>query len=95
MGATVIANSSQFFRGDEANLLAPLPGYVVVNLMARYRVSRLVSVHLRVNNVLDANYSTFGVLGDPAEVLGPTFDNPRFRGPGAPRSAWLGVDLHI
>ncbi|HEY4188217.1 MAG TPA: TonB-dependent receptor [Polyangia bacterium] len=95
VGAAVIANTSQFYRGDEANLLAPLPGYVVVNLMARYRITRLVSVHARVNNVFDANYSTFGVLGDPAEVLGPTFDNPRFRGPGAPRSAWLGVDLHI
>ena len=47
-----------------------------------------------VNNLFDAEESTFGVLGDATEVLGPAYDSPRFLGPGAPRAAWLGVDLH-
>jgi len=44
--------------------------------------------------LFDAKDSTFGVLGDASEVLGPTYDSPRFLGPGAPRAAWLGIDLH-
>jgi iron complex outermembrane receptor protein len=93
VGGTVVANSSQYYRGDEANLLAPLAGYVVVNLLLSYRISRPLSVTLRVNNVLDTAYSTFGVLGDATDVLGPIFDSPRFQGRGAPRAAWLTFDL--
>ena len=91
-GASVVAQSSQYFRGDEANLLAPVPGYVVVNARLAYQVAAPVSVWLRVDNVLDERYSTFGVLGDPTPLF-PTFDDPRFLGPGAPRAAWVGVDL--
>jgi outer membrane receptor protein involved in Fe transport len=93
-GVNVISNSSQYLRGDEANLLAPVPGYVVVNARVAYRVGPHVSVFALANNLLDASDSTFGVLGDPTGVLGPTYDSPRFLGPGAPRAAWLGVDLH-
>ena len=47
-----------------------------------------------VNNLFDTGYSTFGVLGNATDVLGPTYDSRRFLGVGAPRAAWLGVDLH-
>jgi iron complex outermembrane receptor protein len=94
VGANVIGNSSQYLRGDEANLLAPVPGYVVVNARAAYRVSRHVSVFVLADNLFDAKVSTFGVLGDATDVLGPTFDSPRFLGPGAPRAGWFGVDLN-
>ena len=93
-GADVIANGSQFLRGDEANRLAPLPGYALVNVRAAYRLARPVSVFARVDNLLDTSFATFGVLGNATEVLGPTYDSRRFIGPGAPRAAWLGVDLH-
>jgi hypothetical protein len=46
-----------------------------------------------VNNLFDANYATFGVLGDATPVLPATTD-PRFIGPGAPRAAWVGVDVN-
>jgi outer membrane receptor protein involved in Fe transport len=92
LGANVVAQSGQFFRGDEANLLAPVPGFVVVNARLAYQVAAPVSVWLLVDNVFDARYSTFGVLGDPTPVY-PAFDDPRFLGPGAPRAAWIGVDL--
>ena len=93
VGLMAIANTSQYYRGDEANLLSTLPGYVVLNLTAGYRINPHVAVRGRVNNLLNSNYSTFGVLGDATDVLGPTYDDPRFRGPGAPIGGWLGLDL--
>jgi outer membrane receptor protein involved in Fe transport len=92
-GANVVANSGQFLRGDEANLLAPLPGYVVLNLRIAYALARPLTAFALLNNVFDARPATFGVLGDAAGVLGPAFTSPRFVGPGAPRAAWLGIDL--
>ena len=65
----------------------------MVNARAAYRVSAHASVFVLVDNLFDAKESTFGVLGDATDVLGPTYDSPRFLGPGAPRAAWLGVDL--
>jgi hypothetical protein len=52
------------------------------------------SVFVLANNLFDARDSTFGVLGDATNVLGPTYDGRRFLGPGAPRAAWLGLDLN-
>jgi outer membrane receptor protein involved in Fe transport len=93
-GVSVIADSSQYFRGDEANLLPQIPGHVVVNARLAYQIGPPVSVFVLANNLFDTRYSTFGVLGDATEVLGPTYDSPRFLGPGAPRAAWAGLDLH-
>lgn len=93
-GVNIIADSGQYLRGDEANLLSQIPGYVVVNARLAYRIATPVTAFVLANNLLDANYSTFGVLGDATGVLGPTYDSPRFLGPGAPRAAWAGIDLH-
>jgi iron complex outermembrane receptor protein len=93
-GVSVIGNSSQYLRGDEANLLAPVSGFTVVNARVAYRVASHASLFATVNNLFDAATSTFGVLGDATRVLGPAYDNPRFLGPGAPRAGWLGIDLH-
>jgi outer membrane receptor protein involved in Fe transport len=87
-------NSSQYYRGDEANLLAPLPGFAVINLRAAYQVARPVSVFAIVSNLFDANYGSFGVLGDATPVLGAAYNDPRFIGPGAPRAGWAGVDVN-
>jgi outer membrane receptor protein involved in Fe transport len=91
VGVNLIANSSQYLRGDEANLLPALDGFSVVNLVADYQISRRISVTGRVANVFDSDHSTFGLLGEADEVLGDDFDDPRFVGPGAPRSAWIGL----
>ncbi|HVU49792.1 MAG TPA: TonB-dependent receptor [Polyangia bacterium] len=92
-GVNVIANSSQYYRGDEANLLPPIPGYVVVNARAAYQIARAVSLFVLADNVLNARYSSFGVLGDPTPVF-PSFTDPRFQGPGPPRAVWGGLELH-
>jgi iron complex outermembrane recepter protein len=93
-GVDVIGQSSQFYRGDEANLLAPLAGFVVVNLRAAYQIARPVSLFAIASNLFDAHYGTFGVLGDATPVLGAGYSDPRFVGPGAPRAVWLGVDVN-
>jgi outer membrane receptor protein involved in Fe transport len=93
LAANVVAQGNQVRRADEANLLDPVPGFVIVDLRASYDVSAAVSVFAKVSNLFDTRYSTFSVLGDARTVLGPAYDNPRFNGPGAPRAAWLGLAL--
>jgi outer membrane receptor protein involved in Fe transport len=91
-GTTLSACSGQYLRGDEANLLPQIPGHVVVNARAAYDVAAPLTVWVLVDNVFDARYSTFGVLGNASDLF-PTFGDPRFLGPSAPRAAWVGVDL--
>ncbi len=93
LGATVLGNSGQSYRGDEASLLPQIPGYLLVNLLADYAFTRWTSVFVRVDNVLGASYASFGVLGDATPVF-PTFTDPRFQSPGAPRAVWVGIDVH-
>jgi iron complex outermembrane receptor protein len=94
LGLDGILNSGQYHRGDEANLLPQVPGYLVMNLRGAYRLARPLSVFAIVSNLFDAHYSSFGVLGDARPVLGPAYADPRFIGPGAPRAAWVGVDVN-
>jgi outer membrane receptor protein involved in Fe transport len=91
--ASLNVTSSQFLRGDEPNLLEPIDGYAVVNLAARYAVTPRIEVFADVINLFDAEYETFGLLGEADDVLGDDYDDPRFVSPGAPRAAWLGVRL--
>lgn len=92
VGAGVIVNGGQYLRGDEANRLAPLPGYALLDLRAAWQLTPALTVFARARNVLDADFATFGALGDPS-LLGAGFDDQRFHGPGAPRGLWGGVDL--
>lgn len=92
VGGDVMVNSSQYYRGDEANLLQPIGGFAVVNLRAVYRVVAHVSMYLRVQNLFDRTYSDFGVIGDASTVL-PQFTDPRLISPGAPRAEWVGVSI--
>jgi len=103
VGANVIVNSSIWSRGDENNQDAsgPVPGYTVVNLDGRVRVTKNVELFARINNLFDREYSNFGVLGENV-FTGPgrSFDpangvNESFRGLGAPRGAWVGVRFEL
>ena len=93
-GVNVIGNSGQYLRGDEANLLAPAPG-----LRRRQCAARLPRVVARVGlrpgqqpvRRQRARRSACSVT--PRMSWARAYDSPRFLGPGAPRAAWLGVDL--
>lgn len=97
IGAEAVYNSSQIMRGDEANALAEIDGFTLLNLRASYTVADNLAVFARVSNVFDTDYENFGLLGeDPGEVLPELSDTrPLFLGAGAPRAAWLGVRLRF
>ena len=99
LGASLSASASSHARGDENNQDAKgsVPGYAVINLDARYKVSPRTELFGRINNLLDRRYANFAILGgnvfagpdrnfDPATPL-----SEQFRGLGAPRGAWVGV----
>ena len=93
LGANVLLNSSQVFRGDEGNLIDQIPGYSIVNLRGRYLLWNNFSVFAKVNNLFDEMYETFGLFGEADEVLGDDFEDSRFLSPGAPRAAWIGLEV--
>jgi len=100
IGGTVAWVSDSYYRGDEANLLAPLAGYAVVNLHSSYDVTQWISVTLRIDNAFNARYANFGVLGDPSGVGAPGIPggsgaDPRFQSPSAPVSAFGGVKVRF
>lgn len=97
LGADILYNSGQHVRGDESSQLARTGAYALVNLRATYRLSEHVVFLAALHNLLDAEYETFGLIGEePSELDIPAFSelaNPRFLGPGSPRAGFLGVKL--
>jgi len=94
VGGTLKWVSSFYYVGDEANLLAPIPGYTVVDLHTSYRPMPHVELFASVSNLFNRKYATWGILSDPtgigapgippnAVTNGPGVDN-RFLSPAAP-----------
>jgi iron complex outermembrane recepter protein len=105
VGGTVVYFSSQYYRGDESNQNAPLPGYAVVGLDASWRFWDRSELFFTVNNLFDRRFATFGIYSDPtgsgapgippdATTNGPGVDN-RFQSPGAPRSYFGGIRIEF
>lgn len=94
IGADVVYRSGVYLRGDEANLLDETDGYAIVNLRGEYRFNDHVIVFARIENLLDEDHETFGLLGEPEEVF-PAFTDPRFYGAGPPLGAWVGVRVRL
>ncbi len=95
LGGEIIYNSGQFLRGDEANLLAQTDDFAIANLHGEYRINKSLTVLAKVQNLFDIEHETFGLLGEPDEILGPAFDDPRFLGPGPEQGAWVGVRVDL
>ncbi|HEX5046711.1 MAG TPA: TonB-dependent receptor [Gammaproteobacteria bacterium] len=95
LGGDVLASSGAPFRGDEGNFLGGLDGYALLNVRLQLDLGAHAELFLNLDNVLDEEYATFGVLGDAEDVLGADFDDPQFVSPGAPRAAWVGVRLRF
>ena len=94
LGAWLQLDSSRYYRGDEANLLQPLPGYLALNARASYEISSFVSLFARADNLLGASFESFGLLGQADEVI-PEATNPRFEVPAPGISLWIGVDVQL
>ncbi len=109
--------SSAYARGNENNLHQPdglyylgsgrSPGYAVVNLGARYQVTKWLQFFAQVNNLFDRQYFTAAQLGPTGLTAAGTFivrpfaavggefpvQHATFYAPGAPRGAWGGVRI--
>lgn len=92
VGGDVLYKSGVYVRGDESNQLGKLDGYGTINLRGSYQVNETFKVFARVNNLLDTEYESFGLLGEPDEVPGfGGFTDNRFVGVGQPLSGFVGV----
>lgn len=92
VGFDAIFNSTQYLRGDEANVLTPLKAFAVCNFRTQYKFNNWLTFFGRIQNVLNSRNETFGLLGNPREV--EAFQNltkPQFLTPNAPFSFNIGV----
>jgi len=90
LGFTANYASSQYYRGDEANVDKKIAHYKVMNLHGRYKATKNLQFFAKVDNVFDSEYSTFGLYGEPDEAPGFDFEDPRFVGASSPRAGWIG-----
>jgi outer membrane receptor protein involved in Fe transport len=89
----------QYARGDENNrdVHGQLPGYAVVQAFARYRLDRQWELALKIDNLFDRRYQSFGVLGEnffsgPGNSFNPAgAAAEQFVAPGAPRALWIAL----
>ena len=105
VGASLALVGNSYYLGDESNQLAPLPGYTVLNLHTTLDLTRQISLFATIDNVTNAKYATFGVLGDPTGIgapgvpadsvtNGPGVHN-RFQSPAAPIAAYGGLRVRF
>ena len=101
LGLSAIGQTSTFLYGDEANLTAPLPGYVVVNLTTSYQLTQKLKFFGDIDNLTDTRYDTNGTFS-PAGADGgvfvaqaPTYNNPRSYSIGAPIAVTAGMKLNF
>ena len=99
LGITGTYASSQYLRGDEANLTAPIGGYAVLGLRITYAMNDHLELYGTVDNALNRKFNTFGVYttesglpmppGTTAEAI------TRSYGPGAPIGGWFGINARL
>ena len=92
-----VAASSRVFVGDEGNDQTPLDGYGIANLRSVYRAGGHAELFVRIDNLFGTDYATFGALAELEVFLreAPDARDPRFVGPGAPRSGFAGIRLRF
>lgn len=96
LGGDLIYNSSFYIRGDESNQLEPVNGYTLLNLNASYQPALFINLFARASNVLNTEFATFGLLGEPDEIdQFADFENPLFQTPGAPFMLQAGLELRF
>jgi outer membrane receptor protein involved in Fe transport len=94
IGGDMIARSSQFLVGDEANQNPQVPGYLLFNLRGSVEVVKGVSLFGEVRNLFDREFATFGTFSEVDEVdlaEAPDASDPRAFGPGSPRRLTIGI----
>jgi outer membrane receptor protein involved in Fe transport len=98
---TLHAQDAQMARGNENNgdHRGRVAGFATVNLDSHWQVAPHWRVGLRINNLFDRRYASFGVLGrnvftapgNTFDASGATWRTEPFLSIGAPRGYWLTV----
>jgi outer membrane receptor protein involved in Fe transport len=106
-GSDLIAQSNQFFTGDEANQDSPLPGFARLNLHTSYDVTDHIQIYGLFENVFDRRYGLYGTyynaelanVGGAADTPPIEFEEPDEGGrqrsitPAIPFAAYGGVKV--
>jgi outer membrane receptor protein involved in Fe transport len=69
VGATLLAASSQYLFGDDANLVAPLPGYVTLGASTSYKLLPNLELFAWAQNITNTSYYTFGTFSPTNAVF--------------------------
>lgn len=79
-------------RVGEGNFDDKTGAAYVANTTLSYLPSPSLEIYVSVHNVLDAEFESFGLYGEPDEVL-PDLetDDNRFLSPNELRGAWFGI----
>ncbi|GGF78953.1 membrane protein [Azorhizobium oxalatiphilum] len=88
VGGDIIAASSQYYVGDEANQNPKLPGYWIANIRTSYQITRNFQVFALANNIFNEKYATYGTYFDTG-YLG--LNNPEMQTPGQPLAVYVGA----
>ena len=83
--------SSQYARGDDANLYPQLPDYTIVNLNTRYLVTKNIELFAMGRNIFNQHYRSYGQLGQNVYLNNQA---TTFMGPGAPATGYGGIRVH-
>lgn len=82
----------QFLRGDEANTQAKLDDYVILNAGLDLHWRR-VTGFVKINNLTDNRYETFGTFAPNAKVAGEPIE--RFLNPAPPINVLVGMSYRF
>jgi iron complex outermembrane recepter protein len=91
LGADLNVIGSQWLVGDEANQLAKVPAYWVVNLHSSYKVTDNIEVFGLVRNLFDQHYYVYGTLFEPGDFPYLALTDPRTFIPGMPFAVYVGL----
>ena len=91
LGSDLQYVASQFAHGDDSNVNPQIPSYTVLNINARYIVTKNIELYATGRNVLDNHYASFGQLGQNFFLSN---EKATYMGPGAPATGYAGVRLH-
>jgi outer membrane receptor protein involved in Fe transport len=90
VGTTILAQGPSFARGDENNqdINGQVPGFFTIKLDGDYRLSKDFSLFTGVYNLLNRQYSNFGMLAMNNITSGTS---EQFRSIAAPRTWFIGL----
>jgi len=96
-GMSLVANSSQYLYGDQANLTPQLPAYAVLSLNTSYQITPNFQVFGLVTNITNEKYYAYGTFGPVTAVPLPPqaqpTSNTRVYTPSAPIQAYVGAKV--